>query len=80
MIVSTGHFQFPRKPTPWPSDACEQRERNRLGSPSVASFIPWHERDGREVAVGIRGQEGERGGGSAVAPRAVLALQVDFRT
>lgn len=30
--------------------------------------------------MGIRGQEGERGGGSAVAPRAVLVLQVDFRT
>lgn len=58
MIVSRGHFQFPRKPTPWPLDACEQRERSRLGSPSVESFIPWQERDGREVAVGIRGQEG----------------------
>lgn len=58
MIGSRGHFQFPRKPTPWPLDACEQRERSRLGSPSVESFIPWQERDGREVAVRIRGQEG----------------------
>lgn len=61
MILSRGHFQFPRKPTPWPSNACEEREWSRLGSPSVASFIPWHERDGREVVGGggIRVQEGD---------------------